>query len=412
MEIFSSNTASLCSKCKGRLWCGKDRCPILVKFYTQTKVKPLIDSTHLEGSSPPSVFIGKWNWPKVFIGPMLPPQHGDTSIMDTPELWTNKSIQEIVDFRFQLVRGKYLTHIKNFSGKIVERTREIALAETSPDAEVEFKTKPVGRIILNDEIQPFGPSASLVSLDVGSYSFNKRIEKAFYDTDLKARDAVINLFKEDVLISKIQKAFSVGAFGLEKNRKFVPTKWSITAVDDIISKNLREYVKTFPLINEFRVYEHTFLDNRWVVLMIPSYWSYEQMEGWYPKTLWNPGKKIVIFSDWEGFEGRTTYPETGGCYFSTRLSVCESLVKERRQATVITFREIHPGYIMPVGVWATRESIREALKHKPLKFNELNEALNYMSKKLTIPINNWIENTHLLRNMLYQRKLSDFSITK
>jgi hypothetical protein len=141
-KVFSSDTASLCAKCKGRLWCGKDGCPILVKFYTQTRVKPLIDSTYMEGSSPPSVFVGRWNYPKVFVGPMLPPKHGDTSLMDTPELWADKSIQEIVDFRFQLVRGKYLTNIKNFDGKIVEITREIALAENSPDAEVEFKTKP------------------------------------------------------------------------------------------------------------------------------------------------------------------------------------------------------------------------------------------------------------------------------
>jgi len=78
MKIISSDT-SLCAKCKGRLWCEKDRCPILVKFYAQTKVKPLIDSTYLEGSSPPSVFVGRFNYPKVFVGPMIPPQHGDTS---------------------------------------------------------------------------------------------------------------------------------------------------------------------------------------------------------------------------------------------------------------------------------------------------------------------------------------------
>ena len=274
----SSSEYSLCAKCKGRLWCGKDKCPILVKFYTQTKVKPLIDSTYLEGSSPPSVFIGRWQYPKVFIGPMLPPQHGDTSIMDTPELWTNKSIQEIVDFRFQLVRGKYLTNVKNFDGKIVEKTREIALAETSPDAEVEFKTKPVGRIILNDEIQPFGPSASLVSLYVGSYSFNKRIEKAFYDTDLKAKDAVLDLYKRGILISKIQKAFSVGAFGLEKNRKFVPTRFSITAVDSTISEHLMEKVKNYPLTNEYLIYEDNYLGNRWIILMLPREWCYEMIE--------------------------------------------------------------------------------------------------------------------------------------
>jgi len=172
---------------------------------------------------------------------------------------------------------------------------------------------------------------------------------------------------------------------------------------------LLEEVKTFPWINEYRVYEHVALDNRWIVLMIPSFWSYEQMEAWYPKTTWNPaGKDVWIISDWEGFEGRSTYALTGGCYYSTRLAVCEHLVKEKRQAAVITFREIHPGYIMPVGVWHTRESIRAAVKKQPMKFNDLKEALNYISTKLEIPLRDWVRNSSLLKSLLYQKKILNF----
>ena len=80
------------------------------------------------------------------------------------------------------------------------------------------------------------------------------------------------MYKNGVLISKIQKAFSVGAFGIGKNRRFVPTRWSITAVDDTVSKNMIEYTKTNPIINEFRIYEHVQLDNRWIVLLIPREW--------------------------------------------------------------------------------------------------------------------------------------------
>jgi hypothetical protein len=373
------------------------------------KTKPLINSTTLSGSSPPSCFIGSYNYPKVFVGPMLPPIHGDTSIMDTPELWYDKTIEEIVNFRFQLVRGKFLTNIKNFEGKIIERTREIALAENSPDAEVEFKTKPTGRIFLNDEVQPFGPSAPLLRLDIGNYKINKKIEKAHYDTDLKAKDAVINLYNSNVLISKIQKAFSVGAFGLERNRKFVPTRWSITAVDDTISKNMIEYTKTFPTINEFRVYEHTQLDNRWIILLIPREWCYELIEAWYPKTLWNPvSKETVMFSDYEFYDGRKDYAEIGGCYYAARLATNELLNKERKQAGVVILREAHPGYIMPVGVWNVREAVRQAVKNRPNNFASLNEALEYISKKLEIPIKKWIENSNVLRDTLQQKRIIDF----
>jgi hypothetical protein len=81
----------------------------------------------------------------------------------------------------------------------------------------------------------------------------------------------------------------------------VPTRWSITAVDDILSKDLREKVKTYPEINEYRVYESRYLDNIFEVLMLPQAWSYEAMEAWYPGTIWNPtGKNVMIYGDWEG----------------------------------------------------------------------------------------------------------------
>ena len=395
------------------MWCGKNRCPLLVKFYTQTKVNPLIDSTNLEGSSPPSVFVGKFGYPKVFIGPMVPPQHGDTSVMDTPELWAGKTIDEIVDFRFNLVRGKFLTDIDNFDGKIVEMTREIALAKESPEADIEFKSKPIGRIVMNDEVQPFGPSASMTSLNVENCRFDEKVEKAFHDTDLKSRDAVIDLYKGNVLVSKIQKAFSVGAFGLERNRKFVPTRWSITAVDDTLGKDLMKSTKTNPLINEYRIYEHVQLDNRWIILMIPREWCFELIEAWYPNTIWNPsGSKIEIFSDHEFYDGRKTYAEIGGCYYASRLAVNELLTKERRQAGVVIMREAHPGYIMPVGVWNVREAVRAAVKNKPSTFATLNEALSYASKKFDIPMSRWISTSGVLKDVLHQRRLLDFTGVK
>ncbi|MEM7816278.1 MAG: Nre family DNA repair protein [Candidatus Aenigmatarchaeota archaeon] len=407
---FSSDQDSLCSKCKGRLWCGKERCPLLVKFYAQLRTKPLIDSTRLEGSSPPSVFIGRFTYPKVFIGPVLPPVFGDTSLFDTPEKWSGLSIEEIVDFRFQLVRGKFLNPVNNFDGKMVELTREIALAEKSPDAELEFRKKPKGRVVLNDDVQPFGPSAPLSKIRISeNVKYEKNLEKAFYDTDLRASEAVISLYKNGVLISKIQKAFSVGAFGLGKNRKFVPTRWSITAVDDTIGKSLMERTKEYPVVNEYRVYEHTQLDNRWLVLMIPREWCYELIEAWYPNTVWNPvGRRIEIFSDHEFYDGRKTYAEIGGCYYAARLAVNELLNREKRQAGVVVLREAHPGYIMPVGVWNVREAVRNALKNHPQKFPTINEALDFVGKKMEIPVSRWVERSSVLKDTLRQRKLVDF----
>jgi DNA repair protein NreA len=403
---------SLCVLCKGaRNLCGKTRCPIMVKVNYYLKSVPLLSSEDIEGASPPSVFIGRIGYPNVYVGPLVPPIHEDTSIFDLPEQWFGKSIDEIVGFRSLLVRGKHRVNVQEFShaGKIMDQTRELALADDSVDIELNLTKKPRGSISMDDEIQPFGPSAPIRDLNVGNTRFDHRVEKAYYDTDLKATQAVRELYTRGVLVSKIQKAFSVGAFGVEKKRKLVPTRWSITAVDDIISKSLMEQVKTFPEINEYRVYESVYLDNVFEILMIPAAWSYESMEAWYPGTTWNPnGTSVIIYSDNEGNNGRTTYAQIGGCYYSARLATCEQLVKERRQATVIVLREARPGYIMPIGVWQVRENVRNAMRQKPHQFTTLTDSLKFISGRFEIPMQQWRIQGKLLRHALFQKRISDF----
>jgi DNA repair protein NreA len=403
---------SLCILCKGsRFLCGKPRCPIMVKANQFLRSVPLMSSEDIDGMSPPSVFIGRIGYPNVYAGPLVPPVDEDTSMFDMPERWFGKSMDEIVGFRSLLVRGKQRVHVQKFeeAGKILEKTRELALADSCVDIELNLTKKPRGFIYLDDDIQPFGPSAPMRDLHVGNVRFNSRIEKAYYDTDLKAKPAVLELYDKGVMVSKIQKAFSVGAFGQEKNRRLVPTRWSITVVDDILSKNLMQSVKTNPEINECHVYESVYLDNVFEVLMIPGSWSYESMEAWYPGTVWNPsGKSTFIYSDYEDFDGRTTYAAIGGCYYSARLAVCEKLAKDRRQATVIVLREARPGYIMPIGVWQVRENVRNAMRQTPFKFNNINNALKFVQSRFEIPLQRWIRQSELLKRALFQKKMSDF----
>jgi hypothetical protein len=374
------------------------------------RTAPLL-SEDIDGASPPSVFVGRIGYPYVYAGPMVPPLHEDTSFYDLPELWFGKGIDEIVGFRSMLVRGKYRVHVKEFeqAGKIMDMTRELALMENPTDVELALTHKPRGVMVLDDEVQPFGPSAPIRDLRVGNARWDHQIEKAYRDTDMKAADAVRELFVKGVLETKIQRAFSVGSFGLKPNRRLVPTRWSITAVDSILSKDLMEKVKTFPEINEFLVYESTYLENQFEVLMLPDNWSYEAIEAWYPGTVWNPnGKWIVMFGDSEGYDGRTTYAAIGGCYYAARLAVCELLVKERRQARVIVLREARPGYIMPVGVWQVRENVRNAMRQRPLKYNTLEEALKRVQSQFQIPINQWINKSILIKNALYQKKITQY----
>ena len=406
------NRESICAFCRGtKFLCGKTRCPVIVRFHSKVKMKPLVDSLRLEGASPPSVFIGRIGYPKVAIGPMIPPVMGDTSEIDTPERWLDKTLEDIVDFRSQLVRGKFTVDVTNVesSHRVVEFTRELALSKNAVFTDALFKKKPYGKIAFYDEVQPHGPSAPLKSLDITNPKYEQHIEKAYYDIDLKAKDAILDTYRSGVLVSKIQRAFSVGAFGIKKNRRFVPTRWSITAVDSTLGANLIKKTKTFPFINDVRTYFFNQYDNRWIIIMTPSEWQYELIEAWYPNTTWNQyGTTISICNSYEFYDGRTTYAEIGGCYYAARLAVNELLNKERRQAGVIILREAHPGYIMPIGVWNVRESVRSALSQRYQKFNTLNEALMYVTQIMDIPVQRWIRNSAVLKNQLYQRRLEDF----
>lgn len=403
---------SLCVLCKGaRFLCGKARCPVMVKVNTLLKSVPLMDKEDIDGNSPPSIFIGRIGYPHVYIGPLVPPLHEDTSIYDSPEQWFGKSMDEIVGFRSLLIRGKHLVNVikMNEAGRILDQTRDLALAAAVVDTELNLTKKPRGSITLSDDVQPFGPSAPIRNLRVSNARYDQKIEKAYYDTDLKATGAVVDLYSRGVTITKIQKAFSVGAFGIERKRRLVPTRWSITAVDDTISKNLMLKVKTFPEINEYRVYESIYLDNIFEILMIPGQWSYESMEAWYPGTVWNPnGSRVAIYSDWEPNHGRKIYASIGGCYYSARLAICEQLIKERRQATAIVLREARPGYIMPIGVWQVRENVRNAMRQKPYKFNTLVQSLQFLSGKFEIPIQRWILQSELLKKAMFQRRINDY----
>lgn len=412
LPVERRNSTSMCALCRGtKMLCGKLRCPVIVRFHSKAKAKPLVSSLHLGGSSPPSVFIGRIGYPKVAIGPMIPPVMGDTSEIDTPELWLNKSIDDIVDFRSQLVRGKFTVNISDVENpnRVVEFTRELALSKNSVFAEAMFEKKPYGRVAFYDEIQPHGPSAPIKTLDITNPKYEQYIEKAFYDTDLKSKDAILDIYRDGVRVSKIQRAFSVGAFGVKKYRRFVPTRWSITAIDSTIGKELMKNTKTYPYINEYRMYYLNQFDNRWIVLMTPSEWQYELIEAWYPNTTWNPyGRSISMFNSYEFYEGRTTYAEIGGCYYAARLAVNELLNKERRQAGVVVMREAHPGYIMPIGVWNVRESVRSALTREYQRFDTLQEALIHASEIMDIPLQRWIRNSAVLKNQLYQKRLEDF----
>lgn len=382
--------------------------PAFLKYFYKSLAIDKVKGNDIYGSSPPDLFIGRVGYPNVYVGPLVPPELGDTTVMGSPEMWVGKSMEDIVRFRSNLIRGMYKTRISNAgNGRIEEMIAELAMAEKYSGVEEMLKHKPILEMQFSENSQPYGPSAMMKDMRIDNSRANPAVESAYFDTDMNATKAIIELYEKGVLVSKIQKSLSAGILGVGGNRKFVPTRWSITAVDDTLSKYKLRSVKEYETLGGIEVYENFALDNRWLVIMIPGAWEYELVEAWYPNTSWNmESKNIEIYSSYEPFKGRTKYAEIGGCYYAARLASAELLDKMQRQAKVVILREALPGYIMPVGVWNVREHVRQALRNTPVQLDTFDELLAYIGRKMLIPVNSWIKNSTLLTLSLRQKRLS------
>ncbi len=358
------------------------------------------------GSSPPSVFIGSWNYPEVYAGPMVTAAHGNTSIMDTPESWIpeNKTQEEIIGYRLNLIRGKQRVNAAELDTRFIEKLQDISLSGTSVESDVAFSSTPAGTTFSEEHI-PVGPSALLERFEIESGRWDRELEKVFYDTDLRAADAVTDLHRKGLLFSSIQKAFSVGTLGCGGNRHLVPTRWAITACDTIIGDHLLADVRKCPVIDTWRVHEFSSLHNNYAVILMPTGWQYE----WSEAFLHVLNNEEHVFSDHEGHQKKKAYSPLGGCYYSCRMAVLEALAREQKQAGAIILREALHGYV-PLGVFNVRENVRNAMNQPPQEFEDIRSALAHIGNRFTLPIRRFIEEGDLLRTMIRQRQctLTDF----
>jgi hypothetical protein len=376
-----------------------------IKFWKQS-IENVKDFT---GTSPPAVFVGKAFYPQVFVGILTPPQHqANAEILDFPEKWYEQkaSIEDILNYRGQLIYSRFKTSsIKRPSGKLTEVTQELAMSEKPADVEIQLKKQPKFSFNLNPWTTPIGNPAPIIQAKLTENpSVDRKVEYLVSDYDVKAQDAVNELYKHNIPVSKIEKIFSVGLLGVTIQRKFVPTRWSWTAVQDIIGKNLMEKIKTYPEVDEVLLFSNEYLANHFEILLIPDHYQYEFIEVWDTDKI-NPS----IDSDYEPYWGRKIYASTtAGGFYSARLGVIEGLDKLKRQATVLIVREIRPQYWAPVGVWEIRETVRDAFNKPSEKFDSVEEAVKRICGKL-ITKDKWVVKSKLLRILKEQKKILQFS---
>ncbi|MBI2652460.1 hypothetical protein HYX00_03250 [Candidatus Woesearchaeota archaeon] len=394
--------------------CGKGKCPICARNNAIFKVKNTIQKEEF-ASDAVAPFVGRFGYPNINVGILAPPeQTEDAWLFDAPKYWSaeNYEIPRIVDFRSSLLNSRYTINIKKRI-KLLELSQDIAMSSKPVDVDIQLFEKPKFRLNLDSYMAPTGPNAKLKKASITENpKIHTKVYKVFEDTDLKAQQAVNYLYENKFDENFLSKLLSVGTLGVKKDRKLVPTRWSITATDDIIGKKLINEIKDFNEINSYHSFFENYLGNYYLILMFPEVWSYELFETYVPQN-WNFSRELKFTTDYENNFGRKDYASnTVGGYYTVRLAISEKLKELKRQSSVLALRFITDEYTMPLGVWVTREATRKAMSSTPIEFSSKELLLEYARKlikrKFNYNVDFVLNKSNLLKNIKQQTKLEKF----
>lgn len=436
----------------------------------QLKLNPEFKQ-NFSGSSP-APFIGRAGYPQINLGLLSPQIFTDTLKYDSPNYWQahNYQIGEIASLRYSLVNSRMKVNVKQLKGKFLEICQEVGMASKPAELEISLKTKP--QLVLKPtlEIIPFGPTSEVQRARLTSNTkIDFQVEKIVRDTDLKSLLGIWNLYQKGFEENILSKLLSVGNLGEKKDRKLVPTRWSITAVDDLIGKELWQQIKNFPT-GEYSCYFGGGWGNYYLFLFFPEIWSFELFETYLklgsgekvlpaPNHLQVSSERVMrgcilrehsafddhvkqvrswqsseseIFTravdqkinpwsrqgyaystNYEDYGGRKTYAEeTAGGYYACRLPILEKMKELKRQGAVLALRFITPEYNVPLGVWVCREASRKSLAEKPWQFASkdllLKYAYEFIAQKFGFDLNLLLKESRLLQNQKQQKKLGEF----
>lgn len=314
----------------------------------------------------PAPFIGRAGYPNIFAGMLA--TNKPLLDMDNPKEWAKKSLtqEHIKILRSSLVNSRFKTTVHSKT-KFSEQIEDIAMASKAVDMEILLRKSPKANLVSDPYSPPRGPAADLVKSQITQNpKIINHVQKAYDDVDLKATQAIPELYKKGINEHQLSQVLSVGGLGIKASRKLVPTRWSITATDDTLGKAIHEQIKDNPSINDFELYYNSYFDNNYILLLLPGVWSFELFET-------TDAQKFA--QDFEYSNGRTSYAHscTGG-YYTVRLAALEHLKDRKRQANVLAIRIIGPNYPTSLGVWVTREATRMALLRQITTYTNFPQA--------------------------------------
>jgi hypothetical protein len=387
-----------CISCKGRGLCGRPVCPILRRF-EEISALPKIGSS-IEGYSPPEVFVGRQGYPMVRAGPLIPAIEGE----ERPSL--EMDIGEIIALRSSMIRSEARIDVNEACGRVglLEKCQAIAMSSAPVGTEVSFLKPPKKRLEFDGVLAPSGPSGQMLGIDITTNPVvPRKVDQIVEDNDAHAADSVFELYSSGIGLDHISRLLTLGLLG--KRRRLVPTRWSITASDDMVGKSLKDSIIDRPVISEYLLHSIEHLGNHFEILLLPDMYTFELIEIWMLGSVWS--SEGWIGSDREDIRERRKYSHLAGGYYAARLAVLEHLSGLGMQAAALAVREISEKYWAPLGVWVVREVARAAMNAPPQRFSTLDEALCEMRKRIKTPSNEWRCYSRLI-SAPTQSRLSNF----
>lgn len=370
-----------------------------IDFYNEIKKyqKTLKPTKEIEGYGA-SAIVGEKNYPQLKIYNSSN-EDKESSFLNSNKI-VKKDYSQIIKHKAKNILGNTNNiYIKKTNDKVLNQIQDIYKARK----EVEFTSKfeselKFNKPIINKLSGILGTKNELLNVELNENAkTSKQIEK-YSTNDIKSKEAVIRLYEKGINESQIINLLTLGNFGVEINKKIVPTRWAITAYDKTIENHLYNKILKYKLIENYELYFQKDKGNSFLIILFPDTYSAENYEF---MTNWQASDYVGINNKLKKIE-----PDTAGGLFATKLAINEHLNKRKKQAQYICLRYID-NYEVPLGVVFVRETIREAMKNKKFITSNFIELKSFLNQNYNL-FNEYFLSSQTLKEKKNQKKLNDF----
>lgn len=365
-----------------------------IKKY-QSGLKP---TKEIEGFGSNAI-VGEKNYPqlKVFN---ISNEDKNSSFFQTSDI-VKKEYSDIVKLKAKNILGNTNNiYIKQTNHKVLDEIKDIYKSRkpiefTSKfDSELKFN-KP----IVNKLSGVLGTKNELLNIELNENAQTSNKIENYSKGDVKSKEAIIQLYEKGINEHQIINLLSLGNWGLQINKKMVPSRWAITAYDQTIEKHLYSKLLKYSTIENYELYFSSDKGNSFIIILLPDTFTFENFE--FTPSGWNANDYVGIDNKLNKSE-----PDTAGGFFATKVAIFETLNQRRKSASIICLREID-NYEIPLGVVFVRETVRQAMKNKIFNCSNKKELEEYLSRFHKNHFN-WYKKSKTLEENGKQKKLRDF----